>query len=168
MSEIHLDAFPNSSEVQNNLKRVLYVGNLDDNVTKEILEAAFIPFGDIRTIAIPKDRLTGKHRGFGFVEYEEEEDAQHSIANMHDSELYGRVLTVNLARTPAREPGKKYIPVWKDETVMQLQYNVAPENLNSGNVEEDQALEALMKCSEAQEIMERKTAVVKDSKEAVA
>jgi RNA recognition motif-containing protein len=60
MSEIRLDALPNSSEVQNNLKRVLYVGNLDDNVTKEVLEAAFIPFGDIRTIAIPKDRLTGE------------------------------------------------------------------------------------------------------------
>lgn len=106
MATLQRALVPNTPETKSNLKRTLYVGGLDDHVTKEILEAAFIPFGDIRTTAIPKDRITGKHRGFAFVEFEEEEDAQHAIFNMHDAELYGRVLTVNLARAPARQPGE--------------------------------------------------------------
>src|SRR5690242_19334025 len=42
-----------------------------------------------------------KHRGFGFVEFEEAEDAKHAMENMRDSELFGRVLTVNIAKPDA-------------------------------------------------------------------
>lgn len=44
----------------NRLKRTLYIGGLDENVDKTILQAAFIPFGDLRTVEIPKDRATGR------------------------------------------------------------------------------------------------------------
>ena len=55
-------------------KRTLYVGGLDDKVDQNLLHAAFIPFGDIKDVSIPLDFKTGKHRGFGFVEFEEKED----------------------------------------------------------------------------------------------
>lgn len=41
------------------------------------------------------------HRGFGFVEYQEADDAQHAMDNMNDSELFGRVLKVNIAKPNA-------------------------------------------------------------------
>ncbi|RGB38976.1 hypothetical protein C1646_665003 [Rhizophagus diaphanus] len=74
-------------------------GGLDDQVNEQILHAAFIPFGDIVEIQIPPDPAShNQHRGFGFVEFEEASDAQASIDNMNLSELYGKVIKVNLAR----------------------------------------------------------------------
>ncbi|CAI2176936.1 16441_t:CDS:2 [Funneliformis geosporum] len=83
----------------NNNKSTIYVGGLDDQVNEQILHAAFIPFGDIVEIQIPPDPAShNQHRGFGFVEFEEACDAQAAIDNMNLSELYGKVVKVNLAR----------------------------------------------------------------------
>ena len=73
-----------------NPKTILYVGGLEETVSDDLLKAAFIPFGEIIECNIPLDNATGKHRGFGFVEYEEKEDAADAIDNMHNSDLYGR------------------------------------------------------------------------------
>lgn len=97
------------------LSRTLFIGGLDENVTTELLHAAFIPFGEIRTVEIPTQRDSGKHRGFGFVEFDDEEDAEEAIANMDESELYGRVLTVNVARAPARGVSDNAKPIWADD-----------------------------------------------------
>ena len=56
-----------------NKKTTLYVGGLEENVNEATLHSAFIPFGDIKDVNIPLDNTTGKHRGFGFVEYESAE-----------------------------------------------------------------------------------------------
>ncbi len=56
-----------------NKKTTLYVGGLEENVNEAILHSAFIPFGDIKDVNIPMDNTSGKHRGFGFVEYENAE-----------------------------------------------------------------------------------------------
>jgi peptidyl-prolyl isomerase E (cyclophilin E) len=80
-----------------NTKTTLYVGGLDELVTKDVFRAAFLPFGDIVDISIPFDNRTGKHRGFGFVEYEDPDDAQAAVDNMNHAELYGRVLKVNVS-----------------------------------------------------------------------
>ena len=53
-----------------NKKTTLYVGGLEESVNEATLHSAFIPFGDIKDVNIPLDNTTGKHRGFGFVEYE--------------------------------------------------------------------------------------------------
>ena len=50
-------------------KKVLYVGGLSEDVDEKILQAAFIPFGDIVDITIPLDYSTQKHRAFAFVEF---------------------------------------------------------------------------------------------------
>ncbi|VDL85803.1 unnamed protein product [Schistocephalus solidus] len=57
-------------------------GGLAEEVNKELLKAAFIPFGDIIDINLPIDYQTEKHRGFAFVEFEEAEDAIAAIDNM--------------------------------------------------------------------------------------
>jgi RNA recognition motif-containing protein len=83
------------------LKATVYVGGLDSNVTRETLHAAFVPFGDIADISLPKPELassTEPHRGFGYVEFELEEDAKEAIDNMDQSELYGRVIKVAPAK----------------------------------------------------------------------
>ena len=63
-----------------------------------MLYNAFIPFGEIVSVLIPPDNATGKNRGFGFVQFEEEEDAEAAIENRDGSELLGRVLRCNVAR----------------------------------------------------------------------
>lgn len=97
-----------------NDKPVIYVGGLDDQVDEKTLHAAFIPFGEIKTIEMPLDHTTERQKGFGFIEYEEIEDCLHAIENMNDSELFGRVLRVNFAR-PQRFKEGYYKPIWMEE-----------------------------------------------------
>jgi len=100
-----------------NPKTTLYVGGLDEAVTEAILHAAFIPFGDIKDINTPLDQATQKHRGFGFITYMEAEDAAAALDNMNNAELYGRVLTVNVAqpiKIKGGEQGWANQPVWAE------------------------------------------------------
>eukprot|EP01066_Platyproteum_vivax_P017343 Platyproteum_vivax@DN734_c0_g1_i1.p1 len=101
--------------VGQSLKRTVYVGGLEEQVTKEILRAAFIPFGEIKAVEIPMDSKSGKHRGFGFVEFEEEPDAATAIDNMHESEIYGRVISVSIAKAARMKPNKSSQPVWSED-----------------------------------------------------
>eukprot|EP00954_Amorphochlora_amoebiformis_P003660 284291-Amorphochlora_amoeboformis.AAC.1 len=95
------------SDLAVNKKTLLYVGGLEEQVDEKTVHAAFVPFGEVVHIELPRDQLTHHHRGFAFVEFEEPEDAAHAIENMNDSELFGRVLKVNHARPSAmsREGG---------------------------------------------------------------
>jgi len=79
------------------MPRALYVGGLDEAVTLDLLRAAFIPFGVLKDVQLPLDR-EGKGRGFGFVEFEDEQDAEAAIGNMDGAELFGRGIRVNFAR----------------------------------------------------------------------
>ncbi|VDN05305.1 unnamed protein product [Thelazia callipaeda] len=97
-----------------NKKRTLYVGGFGEEVNEKILQAGFLPFGDIVSISIPLDYETGKHRGFGFVEYELAEDAAAAIDNMNDSELFGRTIRCNFARPPKTNE-RSQRPVWADD-----------------------------------------------------
>jgi peptidyl-prolyl isomerase E (cyclophilin E) len=94
-------------------KKILYVGGLDETVDEAILHAAFIPFGEIKEVQIPKDNATQKNRGFGFVDFEEVADAAAAMDNMNNSELYGRVLKVNIAKPMANKLGS-HKPVWAE------------------------------------------------------
>lgn len=82
-------------------KATLYVGGLASQVTTHVLHDAFIPFGEIIDVSIPPPELpssTEPHRGFGYVEFEHAADAKEAIDNMDQSELFGRVLKVNIAK----------------------------------------------------------------------
>lgn len=99
------------------IERLLHVppGGLDNAVTKEILHAAFLPFGGIAEVQLPRDeRSTEPHRGFGYVEFEEPADAAAAIDNMDQCMLAGRVLNVAQAK-PQKEGtvlGSK-VAVWE-------------------------------------------------------
>jgi len=95
-------------------KRIVYVGGLSEEVDQKIIQGAFLPFGDIVDISIPLDYETEKHRGFGFVEFENAEDAAAAIDNMNDSELFGRTIRVNTAR-PIRIKEGWGRPIWSDD-----------------------------------------------------
>jgi len=95
-------------------KLVIYVGGLDDSIDEKILHAAFIPFGEIKTIEMPLDHTTELHKGFGFIEFEEYEDCLHAIDNMNDAELCGRIIRVNFAR-PTRFKEGYHRPIWMEE-----------------------------------------------------
>lgn len=96
-------------------KRILYVGGLAEEVDEELLKAAFLTFGEIREVHIPIDRATGGHRGFGFIEYELEEDAVQAILNMNNAELYGRTLRVNTSRHGPHGAAPKNRAIWHDD-----------------------------------------------------
>lgn len=76
----------------------IYVGNLAGNTTEEELQEAFESFGDVASAKIIKDNLTGRSRGFGFVEMPNQDQAQAAIAGMNGKELAGSALTVNEAK----------------------------------------------------------------------
>jgi cold-inducible RNA-binding protein len=76
----------------------LYVGNLSYSVTNQTLEDLFTPFGSVRSAQVIQDRDTGRSKGFGFVEMDNDNDARSAINGLHDKEHDGRPLTVNEAK----------------------------------------------------------------------
>ena len=80
------------------MAKKLYVGNLPWSVTNDSLEQLFSGFGSVTSAQVVQDRETGRSRGFGFVEIQEDEAAQRAIDEMHDKEVDGRRLTVNEAK----------------------------------------------------------------------
>ena len=99
-------------------KKVIYVGGLADEVDQKVLQAAFIPFGDVVEVNMPMDFETEKHRGFAFIEFELQEDAQAAIDNMNDGEMFGRTLRVNFAK-PMKITEGSTRPVWASDEWLQ-------------------------------------------------
>ncbi|MBM7855687.1 RNA recognition motif-containing protein [Desulfohalotomaculum tongense] len=78
--------------------RTLYVGNIPWATTAEDLTEAFSAHGQVISSRVITDRETGRSRGFGFVEVSDE-DADSMIAALNGTELGGRVITVNEAKS---------------------------------------------------------------------
>ncbi len=85
----------------------IYVSNLSDEISDEDLQKAFETFGEIASITIIKDKITGKSRGFGFVEMPSEDEAQAAIEDLNGKELKGQILNVNEARPRSERRGGK-------------------------------------------------------------
>ncbi|KAH7926499.1 RNA-binding domain-containing protein [Leucogyrophana mollusca] len=75
----------------------IYVGNLSWNTTDDTLRQAFGQYGNVLDSIVMRDRDTGRSRGFGFVTYSSEQEAQSAIASLNEQELDGRRVKVNLA-----------------------------------------------------------------------
>jgi len=76
----------------------LYVGNLPYTVTDQDLRDMFSQAGELQDAVVIVDRDSRRSKGFGFVEFVNEADAQKAIEMFHNHELQGRPLTVNVAR----------------------------------------------------------------------
>jgi cold-inducible RNA-binding protein len=82
----------------------LYVGNLSYQTSEDELRELFAAFGSPSSVKIVTDRETGRSRGFGFVEFDDDEEAKAAIAGINGKEVRGRSLTVSEAR-PRSEGG---------------------------------------------------------------
>ena len=80
------------------MAKKLYVGGLSYNTTQDGLQQAFAQAGAVVSATIVMDKMTGRSRGFGFVEMANDEDAAKAITMWNGKELDGRSLTVNEAR----------------------------------------------------------------------
>ncbi|KAJ1731489.1 hypothetical protein LPJ61_002508 [Coemansia biformis] len=88
-------------------KRTVFVSGLDSEVDEKNLHSIFITFGEIVQVILPPDpSSSNRHRGFGFIEFEEEGDAREAIQNMNDAELFGKTITVRYSR-PGNNPAGK-------------------------------------------------------------
>ncbi len=76
----------------------LYVGNMGYDVSSSDLEQLFTPHGEVRSAEVITDRMTGRSKGFGFVEMGSDQEAQAAIAALNGKDHGGRALTVNEAR----------------------------------------------------------------------
>ena len=76
----------------------IYVGNLPYEVSEEELRQAFGNYGEVVRVNLVTDRLTGKPRGFGFVEMGSDDEGAAAIQGLDGKENDGRALKVNEAR----------------------------------------------------------------------
>ncbi len=76
----------------------IYVGNLPYNLTEDDLRAAFSEFGEVSSVNIIMDRMSGQSKGFGFVEMPDDTEAEEAIKALNESALNGRNINVNQAR----------------------------------------------------------------------
>jgi RNA recognition motif-containing protein len=83
----------------------VFVGNLDFNTSKEEVQSLFGQVGELRDVFLPVDRESGRKRGFAFVEFTSDEDAQKAIEKFNGYELGGRALRVNAAEDRPRGGG---------------------------------------------------------------
>src|SRR2546430_8679522 len=86
----------------------LYVGNLSFQTTSEDLKEHFAQAGNVESASVVEDRMTGRSRGFGFVEMATAEEAAAAIEQFNGKEFSGRNLTVNEARPRTDRPGGGY------------------------------------------------------------
>ena len=85
--------------------RKLYVGNLPFEVGEGELQDLFASVGAVESVTVMRDQMTGRARGFAFVEMGSDDDARKAIEQLHGSQLGGRALTVNEARPKAERAG---------------------------------------------------------------
>lgn len=87
------------------MSKNIYVGNLSYSVGNSELEQLFAEFGTVNSAQVINDRDTGRSKGFGFVEMEDDQEADAAIETLNGKENDGRALTVNLARPRANRGG---------------------------------------------------------------
>ena len=80
----------------------IYLGNIAWSMTEDDVEALFGEFGAVSSVKIITDKYSGRSKGFGFVEMDDDAAAQKAIDALNDSEHEGRNLRVNQARPRER------------------------------------------------------------------
>lgn len=76
----------------------LFVGNLSFGTTQQVIEETFAAAGEVREVALPTDRESGRPRGFAFVTMADEQSAQNAISQLNGTELDGRQIRVDIAQ----------------------------------------------------------------------
>ena len=79
-------------------KKKLYVGNLPWGLNNDSLKELFSAYGEVAEAIVISDRMSGRSKGFGFVTFVNEADAEKAIAEMHNKDVEGRKIVVNVAK----------------------------------------------------------------------
>ncbi len=91
------------------MAKKLYVGGLSYSTTSDALKEAFSAAGNVESAIVITDKMSGRSKGFGFVEMYSDDEAAKAIDMFNGKELDGRTITVNEARPfeprPKREGG---------------------------------------------------------------
>jgi RNA recognition motif-containing protein len=87
------------------MSKKLFVGSLSWNTNDDGLYEAFAPFGEVVEAKVITDRNTGRSRGFGFVTYNADEDADKAVSALNGTELDGRTIRVDVAQERSRGGG---------------------------------------------------------------
>ena len=82
----------------------IFVGNLSYDLSETELREAFEAYGQVQSASIIMDKMTGRSRGFGFVEMPEKSQGEAAIQALNLKELKGRAITVNEARPKSDAP----------------------------------------------------------------
>lgn len=85
-------------------KKKLYVGNLPWSMNDQGLREMFMQFGEVSEAVIIMDRQTGRSKGFGFVTFVNDADAERAIVEMENKEIEGRKVVVNVAKPKEDRP----------------------------------------------------------------
>lgn len=83
----------------------IYIGNLPFGITEEMLQAEFSKYGKVDELLLIKDRFTGHTKGFGFITFSSQQEAQSSL-NMNGKILEGRPLKVTMAQEKNTSRGR--------------------------------------------------------------
>ena len=75
----------------------IFVAKLNFNTSESLLQDAFTRFGEVDSVKIIMDKMTGKSKGFAFVEMPNDDEAQEAINELNDTELDGRTIVVKKA-----------------------------------------------------------------------
>lgn len=86
------------------MAKKLYVGNLAFSVTDEELMQAFTSFGNVVSARVVMDRMTGRSKGFGFVEIEDDGQADEAVNKMNGQTIAGRPVRVSEAKPQEDRP----------------------------------------------------------------
>ncbi len=86
----------------------LFVGSLAWATTDDSLAAHFAACGTVASAKVVTDRDSGRSRGFGFVEFENDAEADAAVEKLNNSELDGRTITVNEARPREDKPRRDF------------------------------------------------------------
>lgn len=84
----------------------IYVGRLAPITTEDQIKSLFEEYGEVSSVKLIKDKLTGSPRGFAFVEMPSSDQANQAIAEVNGKELDGSRLVVNEARPPQDRPAR--------------------------------------------------------------
>ena len=76
----------------------IYVGNISYSLKEDDLRELFEEYGEVSSVKIITDKYSGRSKGFGFIEMDDEEEAKAAIDSMNKKEIEGRQLVVNTAR----------------------------------------------------------------------
>lgn len=86
-------------------QKKLYVGSLPYRISEDELRDLFTPYGEVLSVRIVTDKVTGRSKGFGFVEMNTEDEASKAQEALHGASCQGRTLVVSPARQEEKRTG---------------------------------------------------------------